>query len=205
MDKFTDHFGLAAPLMRINIDTDAIIPSKRMRSVSKHGLGPSAFYNWRYLEEDVENPEFVLNQTPYRDASILLSGKNFGCGSSREHAVWALKEFGIKTIIAPSYGTIFYKNCIRNGILPATLEENKLEKLAESVASSGDKHTMIDLEKKTVSHGSLEFNFEINDIDQETLLAGLDPITQTLLHADAIEDYISKDRKLRIWAHLDQA
>lgn len=205
MDKFTDHFGLAAPLMRINIDTDAIIPSKRMRSVSKHGLGPSAFYNWRYLEEDVENPEFVLNQTPYRDASILLSGKNFGCGSSREHAVWALKEFGIKTIIAPSYGTIFYKNCIRNGILPATLEENKLEKLAESVASSGDKHTMIDLEKKTVSHGSIEFNFEINDIDQETLLAGLDPITQTLLHADAIEDYISKDRKLRIWAHLDQA
>jgi len=203
MDKFTDHFGLTAPLMRINVDTDAIIPSKRMRSVSKRGLGPSAFYNWRYFEEGVENPEFVLNQAPYRDASILLSGKNFGCGSSREHAVWALKEFGIKTIIAPSYGTIFYKNCIRNGILPATLGEKELEKLAESVDNSGDKHSMIDLEKKIISHGSLEYHFEIADIDQETLLAGLDPITQTLLHENSIEDFITQDRDKRSWAHLD--
>ncbi len=203
MDKFTDHFGLTAPLMRINIDTDAIIPSKRMRSVSKHGLGPSAFYNWRFHEENVENPEFVLNQAPYRDASILLSGKNFGCGSSREHAVWALKEFGIKTIIAPSFGTIFYKNCIRNGILPATLGEKELEQLAESVANSGDKHSMIDLEKKIISHGSLEFSFEIVETDQKTLLAGLDPITQTLLHAKSIDEFISQDRSSRKWAHLD--
>lgn len=204
MDKFTEHFGLTAPLMRINIDTDTIIPSKRMRSVSKHGLGSSAFYNWRYLEEDIENPEFILNQTPYRDASILLTGKNFGCGSSREHAVWALKEFGVKTIIAPSYGTIFYKNCIRNGILPAILPEKELEQLANSVASSGDKHSMIDLEKRFISHGTLEFTFEIADIDQQTLLAGLDPITQTLTHKTAIDNFIKTDQQQRSWAHLDQ-
>ncbi len=203
MDKFTDHFGLAAPMMRINIDTDTIIPSKRMRSVSKHGLGSSAFYNWRYLEEDTENPEFVLNQPPYRDASILLSGKNFGCGSSREHAVWALKEYGIKTIIAPSYGTIFYKNCIRNGILPAMLAETKLEQLAESVSNSGDKHCMIDLEKRSIAHGALEFEFEITETDQKTLLAGLDPITQTLTHHESIDQFIAEDQKLRSWAHLD--
>ena len=189
--------------MRINVDTDAIIPSKRMRSVSKRGLGTSAFYNWRYIKDDEENPEFVLNQAPYREASILLSGKNFGCGSSREHAVWALKEFGIKAIIAPSFGTIFYKNCIRNGILPATLPEKELEKLAVSVANSSDKKSNIDLQKKIISHGSLKHHFEIADIDQETLLAGLDPITQTLLHENSIEDFIHQDRDKRSWAHLD--
>lgn len=202
MDKINLHAGVAAPLMRINIDTDAIIPSKRMRSVSKKGLGPSAFFNWRYNKDGSDQKDFVLNQPEYKNASILLAGKNFGCGSSREHAVWALHEFGIKVIIAPSFGSIFYKNCIRNGLLPATLGEVELESLVSKISASTDKHCSIDLGKKSVLCDDLEFAFEIADSDQEMLIAGLDPIDQTLQQLSEIERFIEQDKQKRGWAHL---
>lgn len=202
MDKIKIHNGITAPLMRINIDTDAIIPSKRMRSVSKKGLGPSAFFNWRYNKDGSDQKDFVLNQPEYKDASILLTGKNFGCGSSREHAVWALHEFGIKVIVAPSFGSIFYKNCIRNGLLPAVLSETDLDAIADMVIKSSEKNSTVDLSEKSLRHGEIKVNFEIPDSDQEILMAGLDPIQQTLQQLQNIDRFIAEDKKRREWAHL---
>jgi len=179
MDKINLHTGIVAPLMRINIDTDAIIPSKRMRSVSKKGLGPSAFFNWRYTADGNDDRDFVLNQPEYKNASILLAGKNFGCGSSREHAVWALREFGIRVIVAPSFGSIFYKNCIRNGLLPAALAESELEQLATEVSASATKSCSINLSEKSIAFAGLKFGFEIQKSDQDIGLGLF--ITQTQL------------------------
>jgi len=202
MDKINLHTGIAAPLMRINVDTDAIIPSKRMRSVSKKGLGQSAFFNWRYAADGSDTKDFVLNQPEYKNTSILLAGKNFGCGSSREHAVWALHEFGIKVIIAPSFGSIFYKNCIRNGVLPATLGETELEQLATKLSASTDKRCTVDLGEKSIAVADLNFAFEIPNSDQEILMAGLDPIEQTLQRLEQIEGFITIDRQQRGWSYL---
>jgi 3-isopropylmalate/(R)-2-methylmalate dehydratase small subunit len=138
MEKFTVLEGIAAPIMRINIDTDVIIPSREMKRVSKEGLSDGMFSNWRYTEPGgrEENPDFILNQEPYRQASILLSGDNFGCGSSREHAVWAMAEWGIRCIITPGFGNIFYGNCVLNGILPVVLENDVVEDLARQVEAN---------------------------------------------------------------------
>ena len=143
MKPFKNISGIAAPLMRINIDTDTIIPSREMKTVSKKGLASGLFADWRYIstESREENPDFILNQFPYNQAKILLSGSNFGCGSSREHAVWAINEWGIKVIIAPSFGSIFYNNCIKNGVLPINLDEE--------VARLHLKHVNADLTKLT--------------------------------------------------------
>ena len=153
MEKFVELNAIAAPLLEINIDTDVIIPSREMKRVSKQGLGEGLFAGRRYTQPGGrdENPEFILNREPYRDAQILLSGSNFGCGSSREHAVWALSEWGIRAIIAPSFGAIFYGNCVRNGILPIELEDARVKEIAATVeAHPAENRITVDLERQQV-------------------------------------------------------
>jgi len=208
MDKFTVHRGVAAPLLRPNIDTDAIIPSREMKRVSKVGLSEGLFAGWRYMEQTSRtlNPEFVLNQPEYEGTSILLAGSNFGCGSSREHAVWALKEYGIRAIIAPSFGTIFRNNCVRNGILPVVLDQVDVQALADNMRSNPQHRTVtIDLNAKHVDAAlGCSFGFEIPDNDREMLLEGLDPITLTLKRSEEIADFQQLDRLLRPWIYLDR-
>jgi len=205
MEAFQVHRGVAAPLLRNNIDTDAIIPSREMKRVSKQGLGEGLFAAWRYtLPGGREpNPDFVLNHADYAGTSILLGGLNFGCGSSREHAVWALKEFGIRAVIAPSFGSIFYSNCIRNGILPVVLDETKLSELAAAVeAEPQSAQIEIDLPKQEVlSPDGIRYGFELDSGHKRMLLEGLDGIALTLQHAADIDAFESKDRAARPWIY----
>jgi 3-isopropylmalate/(R)-2-methylmalate dehydratase small subunit len=200
MEKFTQHIGIAAALLQDNIDTDAIIPSREMKSVSKHGLAEGLFAGWRYLTPGGRdaNPDFILNQPGYANTSILLAGDNFGCGSSREHAVWALKEFGIRAVIAESFGGIFFNNCVANGILPITLTKSNIEAIASCPASQ---QLTIDLQVGTVKTGEADYPFQLEHSPRNMLLRGLDPIGLTLLHESAIEDFETRDRKLRPWAY----
>lgn len=206
MQKFTTLSSVAAPLMRVNIDTDAIIPSREMKGVTKDGLSVGMFANWRYTDVDarIENPEFILNRPPFRDAEILLSGENFGCGSSREHAVWALKEWGVRCVIAPSFGTIFYGNCVRNGILPIVLAEDIVKAFAV-LAESGAEASIftIDLIAQTVnSPKGDQHSFEIAPADKEMLVEGLDPIGLTMKSDDAILAFRDRDKTERPWVYL---
>lgn len=199
MDKFTKHTGIAVPLIRNNIDTDAIIPSREMKKVSKLGLSDGLFSPWRYLDEKMRtpNPGFVLNSSRYQGASILLSGHNFGCGSSREHAVWALKEYGIKCVIAESFGAIFYRNCIANGVLPVILGHEKIRQIAHNTD-----HTLtINLAKQTLSDDQCTWQFKIARNDKLLLLDGIDPITATLKYQSSIEAYKDKDLIERPWLY----
>jgi len=206
MQKFTTLSSIAAPLMRVNIDTDAIIPSREMKGVSKEGLSVGMFANWRYTDVDarVENPEFILNRVPFRDAEILLSGENFGCGSSREHAVWALKEWGIRCVIAPSFGSIFYGNCVRNGILPVGLPEVAVKAFAEAAERGAEADIfIIDLPHQTVTGPDGDKHaFEIALADKEMLIEGLDPIGLTLKRDDAILTFRERDKAERPWVYL---
>ena len=187
MQSLVRHTGVAAPLLRDNVDTDAIIPSRRMSRVSRRGLGRSLFANWRYLESDDDTPDpaFVLNRPAYRDASILIAGRNFGCGSSREHAVWALADFGIRVIMAPSFGGIFESNCWQNGILPIALPPDVVERLA---GRTGDGPFEIDLEAREIRAPGLEpVAFDVAEARRADLMAGADAIDRTLAHGAAIE------------------
>ena len=206
MQKFTVLEAIAAPLMAINIDTDVIIPSREMKRVSKEGLSDGMFANWRYTEPGgrEENPEFILNREPYRQAQILLSGDNFGCGSSREHAVWALAEWGIRAIITPGFGNIFYGNCVRNGILPVTLDNQVVEDLAAQVETDPVNNKIkVDLTTCTVTapDGSAH-RFEIAPADQEMLLEGLDAIAVTQRRDAEILAFQDQDREKRPWIYL---
>jgi len=206
MDKFTALTAIAAPLLRINVDTDAIIPSREMKRVSKEGLGEGLFAGWRYLEPGSrnENPEFILNQEPYRRAQILLSGANFGCGSSREHAVWALADWGIRAIIAPSFGAIFYGNCVRNGILPVVLPDERVQTLAAVVEEDPENHCItIDLDRCVVTGPDrLTDAFDIAPSDREMLMEGLDAIAVTMKYDDEILAFQARDRIRRPWIYL---
>jgi 3-isopropylmalate/(R)-2-methylmalate dehydratase small subunit len=206
MQKLTHFQGIAAPLLRNNIDTDAIIPSVEMKRVSKRGLSAGLFAAWRYHDRSnrVLNPEFVLNQSDYQGASILLCGNNFGCGSSREHAVWALDEFGIRAIVAPSFGSIFSANCIANSLLPARLPEEQVQSLANWVAADPQKNKLIiDLTKRTITTSEGQsYAFEILDADAEMLLQGLDPIALTLQLEDSIRSFEQANRLARPWVEL---
>ena len=208
MKPFVTHEGVAAPLIHINIDTDSIIPSREMRHVSKHGLGEGLFAGWRYLNGDREkreiNPDFILNKPQYTDASILLAGNNFGCGSSREHAVWALLEYGFKAVIAPSFGSIFYHNAMRNGLLPVRLPESSINTLSDCTgAAAAPGRVTIDLQGTTVStDAGPRFHFDIEPIYKEMLLQGLDAIDMTLKHQELIEEFQLRDRQIRSWAYL---
>lgn len=208
MEPLTIHTGIAAPLLRDNVDTDAIIPSREMKRVSKQGLSEGLFAGWRYtLPGGREaNPDFILNQAPYVRASILLAGRNFGCGSSREHAVWALNEYGIRVIIASSFGSIFQGNCVRNGILPAVLETAQIEKLANAVRANPLQHTLeVDLPQQQVrckAAAELQSEFAIREGEKAMLVEGLDGIALTLKQADEIAAFERRDADLRPWVYL---
>ena len=177
MEKFTTLTAIAAPLLRINVDTDAIIPSREMKKVSKVGLSDGLFAGWRYIAPGGrdENPDFVLNQEPYRRAKILLTGMNFGCGSSREHAVWALHEWGIRAVVAPSFGAIFQGNCVRNGILPVVLDNALIENIARQVAADpAHRLVTVDLERcRLTAPDGVVHAFDVAAADREMLLEGL--------------------------------
>ena len=209
MMTFTKHCGIAAPMLRINIDTDAIIPSLEMRRVSKSGLGESLFASWRYIDRGKDNetvdPGFTLNQPDYADTSILLTGRNMGCGSSREYAVWALTDYGIRAIIAPSFGAIFYTNCIRNGLLPIVLDEAVIAELAGQVTGDPQQNRLsIDLaECIVVSPHGQSHPFKIEPVYQQMLMEGLDAVDITMKSKVAIDAFQKADRKKRSWAYLD--
>lgn len=192
--------GVVAPLMLDNIDTDQIIPSREMKTVNRTGLGEGLFAGWRYTEAGSRepNPDFILNQPGYQQAEILLAGENFGCGSSREHAVWALWEFGVRAVIAKSFGDIFYNNCTRNGILPIRLEASEVEEIA---AQPGPRSLTIDLPQQTVLAGNREYRFEIGGYAKRLLLEGLDPISLTKTEMGRIEAFQASDRAERPWIY----
>ena len=208
MKPFVAHEGVTAPLIRNNIDTDTIIPSREMRHVSKRGLGGGLFAGWRYLNGEREkrriNPDFILNKPQCAGASILLAGSNFGCGSSREHAVWALLEYGFRAVIAPGFGSIFYQNAMRNGLLPVRLPESAIQALRDSAgAAPAPGRLTIDLQNTTVSNAAgLRFRFDVEPTYKEMLLRGLDAIDMTLKHQGAIEEFQAADKQRRSWAYL---
>ena len=198
--------AVAVPLLRANIDTDAIIPSREMKSVSKTGLADGLFAGWRYTEIGgrTPNPDFALNQAAYADARIILGGENFGCGSSREHAVWALREFGFRAVIAPGFAPIFFGNCVRNGIAPICLPAASIAKLAQAVSVNPQRALLtVDLPAQQVCQGNeLLFAFKIDAESKEMLLEGLDAIDLTLKNAAAIESFLQVDRLRRPWIYL---
>ncbi len=206
MTGFKKLTAIAVPLMENNVDTDIIIPSREMKRVSKVGLGEGLFAGRRYkaVTGREVNPDFILNNPEYDKAEILLSGLNFGCGSSREHAVWALGEYGIRAILAPSFGGIFYNNCICNGLLPVIIGEADMIRLADWVMAAPRKNKLaIDLEKQTVTGPQDEiFPFDINPRDKEMLLGGYDMIDMTLQRLDDILAFERQDRENRRWAKL---
>jgi len=207
MEQFTTISGIAAPLMRANIDTDLLIPSREINSPSKEGYGEKLLAPWRYLPSAdgtrVENPDFVLNQAPFRDAVILLSGDNFGSGSSREAAVWAVRQFGLRCVIAPSFGTIFRNNCYRNGVLPVVLPAPQVQALADE-AKGGALRLTVDLAQcAVVAADGRRLPFDVPPAQRGMLLEGLDAIGLTLKHRLRIEAFQHADRIARpwIWQH----
>jgi len=190
MKPFITHFGLVAPMNRVNVDTDQMVPKQFLKALTRQGFGRTLFYDWRYLPGEKPNPEFVLNFPRYKGASVLLARANFGCGSSREHAPWAIGDYGFRVILAPSYADIFYNNCFKNGILPAELTEAQIEELFQRTEREEGYKLTVDLPSQTVkdTHG-LEYKFEIAPSRKEVLLKGLDDIGTSLLHADAIDTY----------------
>jgi len=194
--------GIAAPLLRINVDTDAIIPSREIKAVSKKGLSEGLFSEWRYTSilGRKPNDEFVLNREPYNRSAMLLTGDNFGCGSSREHAVWALQEWGIKALIGTTFGSIFYGNCIRNGLLPIKLSSNDIQKLIDYVEKDpASNQIVIDLEKLSINFGSSEIVFAFDKKFQTLLLEGLDEIQQTLKLDNEISSFEEKHLERNPW------
>ena len=209
MQAFTQHTGIVAPLDRPNVDTDAIIPKQFLKSIKRSGFGPNAFDDWRYLDEggpDIDNdsrrinPDFVLNQSPFDRASILLARENFGCGSSREHAVWALDDFGFRAVIAPSFADIFFNNSFKNGLLPIALDAEVVDDLFKRIADKPGLEISIDLEAQTVScEGEKIADFEIDEFRKHCMLNGLDDIGLTLQHADEIRAYEEQRRQNAPW------
>ena len=190
MEKFTRHSGTTVPLYQPNIDTDQIIPKQFLKRIERTGYGEFLFYDWRFNSDGSRNAQFILNDPRYDDASILIAGANFGCGSSREHAPWSLTDYGIHVIIAPSFADIFHNNSLKNGLLPVALDEQLVAQLAERSASDPAYSLTIDLEDKTVSDASgIIASFEIDEFRRYCLLNGLDDIGLTLQHESAISDY----------------
>ncbi|WP_421186597.1 3-isopropylmalate dehydratase small subunit [Aeromonas hydrophila] len=194
MTGFKQHKGIVVPLDSANVDTDAIIPKQFLQKVNRIGFGKHLFHDWRFLDDAGEqpNPEFVLNQPQFAGASILLARENFGCGSSREHAPWALADYGFKTIIAPSFADIFYGNAINNGMVPVRLKEEEVEALFQLVAAQPGIEIEVDLEANQVRADSLCFGFEIDEFRRYCLLNGLDAIGLTLQHEAAISAFEAK-------------
>ena len=202
MEPFRLHTGIVAPLDRANIDTDAIIPKQFLKKIDRKGFGKHLFHEWRYLDYEgtKENPDFILNKPQYRKASVLLTRDNFGCGSSREHAPWALADFGFRVIIAPSFADIFFNNCSKNGILLVPLTSQEVDNLFKEVTENPPTRVTADLEKRTIetSNGN-EYTFDINEFTRECLLNGLDQIGWTEKFKDKIEAFERSCKKERPW------
>lgn len=210
MKKFNLLDGLVAPMDRANVDTDAIIPKQFLKSIKRTGFGPNLFDEWRYLDHGEPgqdnskrplNPEFVLNQPRYQGASILLARKNFGCGSSREHAPWALEQYGFRAVIAPSFADIFFNNCYKNGLLPIVLTETQVDHLFDEVKAFPGFHLVIDLEKQIVGtkNGGVTYPFEIDAFRKYCMLNGLDDIGLTLQQADKIRAFEERHLVTQPW------
>mgnify|MGYP000187838933 FL=1 len=209
MKAFTKHRGLVGPMDRANVDTDMIIPKQFLKSIKRSGFGPNLFDELRYLDQGEPgqdcsnrplNPDFPLNEPRYKGASILLARKNFGCGSSREHAPWALEDYGFNAVIAPSYADIFYNNCFKNGVLPVILTESEVDELFQELASDEGYHLDIDLAVQTVTTDSGKvFSFELDEFRKECLLIGLDEIGLTLTSSDLIKEYEIEREKQHPW------
>jgi 3-isopropylmalate/(R)-2-methylmalate dehydratase small subunit len=201
MEKFTVLEGVAAPLRSINVDTDAIIPKQYLKTIKRTGLGKGLFSEKRYGDDGSENPDFVLNKPAYRHAKILVAGDNFGCGSSREHAPWALKDFGITCVISTSFGDIFYNNCFKNGLLPIKVNPEDLEKLFDDAERGANARLTIDLEKQEIRgpDGGV-VRFDVDPHRKRLLLEGLDDIALTLVKEDKIAGFEEKARSARPWA-----
>jgi 3-isopropylmalate/(R)-2-methylmalate dehydratase small subunit len=210
MEKFTLLDGLVVPLDRANVDTDAIIPKQFLKSIQRTGFGPNLFDEWRYLDHGEPgmdnsqrplNPDFVLNQARYQGASILLTRKNFGCGSSREHAPWALEQFGFRAVIAPSFADIFFNNCFKNGLLPIVLSEERIDYLFNQVRDNEGLHLQVDLESQTVGLKATgeSFPFDVDAFRKYCLLNGLDDIGLTLVHAEKIRAFEQQHIAARPW------
>ena len=199
MEKFNILKGIPANLPMINVDTDMIIPKQFLKTLKRSGLGKSLFFEMRYDEQGKKIDNFVLNKEPYNKSSILLTGKNFGCGSSREHAPWALLDFGIKCIIGPSFADIFYNNCFKNGMLPIVLSQNNLEEIVEY--SKRKEMVEINLTKQEIKFGNKIINFEIDPFKKECLLNGLDDISLSLEKSDKISFYEENLKKTKPWTN----
>jgi 3-isopropylmalate/(R)-2-methylmalate dehydratase small subunit len=207
MQPFQKLTGIAAPLPLVNVDTDKIIPAKWLKTIKRTGLGVALFESMRYDENGNERPEFVLNREPYRQAQILIAGDNFGCGSSREHAPWALLDYGIRCVIAPSFADIFFNNCFKNGILPIVLPKEQVELLQREAENAPDPTFTIDLEQKQIFRpmGNEPIPFDVDGFSRDCLLNGLDDIGLTFEKAPKIETYESRLRGQRPWLFLDAA
>jgi len=210
MEKFTVHNGLVLPLDRSNVDTDAIIPKQFLKSIKRSGFGPNLFDAWRYLDEGQPdkpnegrplNPDFIMNKPQYRGATVLLARANFGCGSSREHAPWALHDYGFRAVIAPSYADIFFNNCYQNGLLPIVLNATEVDQLFNDAAAFPGFRLVIDLGEQAVAYpdGSKRFRFELDAFRKYCLLNGLDDIGLTLRHADKIKTFEERRRAEQPW------
>ncbi|WP_339064630.1 3-isopropylmalate dehydratase small subunit [Teredinibacter turnerae] len=208
MRAFTTHTGLVAPMDRANVDTDLIIPKQFLKSIKRTGFGPNAFDELRYLDKGEPgqdnstrplNPEFPLNHARYQGASVLLARKNFGCGSSREHAPWALEEFGFRAIIAPSFADIFYNNCFKNGLLPIVLDETVVDSLFAAMYSEEGFQIEIDLQAQTVTSAGQTYTFDVDEFRKHCLLNGFDDISLTLLDAEKIQTYEAERRQSQPW------
>ena len=202
MDKFNTLKGIAAPLPIVNIDTDMIIPKQFLKTIKRTGLGVSLFYEMRYDNDGKLIKDFVLNTSPYDQSKILVAGDNFGCGSSREHAPWSLKDFGIKCVLSTSFADIFYNNCFQNGILPVVVTPEQLDQLMTAASNQTEFH--IDLPHQTIKAGNHSFNFEIEEFRKERLLQGLDDIGITLGYKDKISKYEDEKQSQKPWLFKDK-
>ena len=201
MKKFKYSKSIPAYLPIVNIDTDMIIPKQFLKTIKRTGLGKSLFFEMRYDQDGNEIKDFILNKDPYKNSKILIAGKNFGCGSSREHAPWALLDFGITCVISSSYADIFYNNCFKNGILPITISEDKIKELAEY--SIRKEEIKVDLIEQKISYGNNEIKFDIDDFKKECLIEGYDDIALSLNHKSKIEEFENKIKSERPWIFND--
>ena len=200
MDNFTTLTGIAAPMPLVNIDTDMIIPKQFLKTIHRTGLGKNLFEEMRYNQDGTENPDFILNQPAYRESQIIVAGENFGCGSSREHAPWALLDYGIRAVIATSFADIFYSNCFKNGILPIVLPAEAVEALMDDARKGANARLTIDLPSQTVTSSDGQvFHFEVDQFKKHCLVNGLDDIGLTMQKAPAIDAYEARLAQAQPW------
>lgn len=207
MEPFTKLEGIAAPLPLVNVDTDKVIPAKWLKTIKRTGLGDALFETLRYLEDGSENPDFVLNREPYRQAQILITGENFGCGSSREHAVWALLGFGIRCVIAPSFADIFFNNSFKNGVLPIVLPQEQIDILMREAEEARDPVFEVDLEEQTIRRpqGNELFHFEVDPWKKHCLIHGHDDIALTLQESRKVDAFEERQRVGQPWLYRGAA